>query len=305
MGFIRSGLLVIVSVILFMGFLLMNSLLVVSNSLEYKNIQEELIPVVTEFLSEQINLESVSENQLILMQEYCINQTEFVFSEAGETFAISCDAIEGGVNAIVEEMISGKVEEIYYADYSCDFIDCFEEQRDMPYFLVSEQTKNYFENKFYFLMLVCLFISIGIFFLVRNKTNAPILVGGLLLIASLVFVKLDSVAGFFADKSLLKFFGFLFTSSYSIAIKGIFAGIILIIIGIISKSFKVGFWISGILSKILIIIGIISKFFKVGFWISRILSKFRKDKSNNSSNLKLVKKDTENSKKDVRDSEKK
>jgi len=130
-------------------------------------------------------------------------------------------------------------------------------------------------------MLVCLFISIGIFFLVRNKTNAPILVGGLLLIASLVFVKLDSVAGFFADKSLLKFFGFLFTSSYSIAIKGIFAGIILIIIGIISK------------------------FFKVGFWISGILSKFRKDKSNNSSNLKLVKKDTENSKKDVRDSEKK
>jgi hypothetical protein len=249
MGLIRGGLLVIVSVILFIGFLLMNGFLVISDSLEYENIQKELTPVVASFISDKINLEEISAEKLILIKEYCANGEEFVFIEGGETFTIPCSVIENGTEAIIEEMIAGKVREVYYTEYNCSFIDCFEQQRDKPYFLVSAQTKDYFKNKSNSIMFFCLFISVLIFVLIENRTNAPILIGSLLLIASLFFIKIDFIVGFFSEKAILQFFSFLFTSSYSIAIKGIFIGIILIIIGIILKFFKFGFWVSNFFGK--------------------------------------------------------
>ena len=50
MGFIRGGLFVIVSVLFFISLLVMNSIMVVSFSLDYNNIKADLIPVVKETL---------------------------------------------------------------------------------------------------------------------------------------------------------------------------------------------------------------------------------------------------------------
>jgi len=249
MGLIRGGLLVITSVVLFAFFLIGNSLLVVSNSLEYENIQEELVPVITEIIDEQINLDQIVEDKLPAMESYCVNNSEFVFNAEGRTLDISCGSIEQGNEMIVKEIIEDSVEEVYYQEYDCGFIECLKEQKSIPFFLLSAQTQSYFENKFYIVMLICLGLSALVFLLVESKTNMPILVGALLVVSSLPFLKLDSIAGFFADKSLLQFFTFLFTQSYSVFIKSFILGLVLIAIGIFFKFFNWGFKISEFIGK--------------------------------------------------------
>lgn len=249
MGIIRGGMLVFVSVILFFSFIIASSFIIVSDSLSYDKVHDELAPVVSDVLSSQMNLEDVSSEKLILMQAYCVNHTEFVFSEGDETFEIPCSVVSENSSLLIENMVSNKIDEVYYADYDCGFLDCLEKQRGMPFFLISEHTRNYFENKFYLLATFCLILSGGVFLLVNNKSNAPIVVGGLLLASSLIFIKLDNFLGLFADKTILNFFGFLFTSSYALSIKGIIIAVILIIIGLIFKFFKIGFWISNFTNK--------------------------------------------------------
>ena len=249
MGIIRGGLLVVASVLLFTCFLVGGSLLVVSNSLEYENIQKELVPVVTEVIEEQIDISSVIDEKFPIMQEYCQNNSEYVFDAEGQTFDVSCDSIEQGTDTIIQEVIEETVEEFYYTNYDCTFLNCFKENKEMPYFLVSEQTQNYFEGKFYFVLILSL-IFVGImFFLVETKTNLPILVGSLLVVSSLPFMKLDSIVGNFADKSLLQFFTFLFTQSYSVFIISLILGILLIALGIFLKFFGWGFKISELINK--------------------------------------------------------
>lgn len=250
MGIIRGGLIVIVSVLLFLSFIIATSFLVVSISLSYENVQGELTPVISDFLSEQMNLEEVSSEKMALMQLYCVNETEFVFSEAGETFRIPCSLISENSSEIIEEMVSQKVDEIYYNEYDCGFFDCFNENMIAPYFLISEHTRNYFENKFYLFATFCLILSAVIFFLVEKKSNSFFITGGLLTLSSFTFLKLDYIAEIFADKVMVSFFGFLFDASYSVALKGILLGILLMVFGLILKFFKIGFWLSNLLSKI-------------------------------------------------------
>ncbi len=249
MSVIRGGLLVIASVLIFIGFLLMNSLLVVSNSLEYKNIQNELVPVVIDFIGERVNLSNVVDAKFPLMKEYCENNSEFVFNEKEFTFEVSCDSIEQGSEAIIEEIIRDFVDDIYYRDYDCGFIDCFNNGEDIPYFLISENTKNYFENKFYFILSLLFVMAVIMFFLIENKTNFPILLGSLLIVSSFPFMKLNNLISFFAEKSFLNFFTFLFTESYSVAIKVLIFGVFLLLLGIVLKFFKIGFWVSDFISR--------------------------------------------------------
>jgi len=247
MGMIRSGLLVTASVFLFVGFLLMNSLLVVSNSLEYENVQNEIAPVVTEVIEGVDFSEVIDENNKVI-EDYCKNHSEFVFEADEQEISVSCDSIEQGRDAIVNEAISEFVEYIYYDDYECGFIDCFGKSK-RPYFLISEHAKNYFENKFYLVLLICLGISFAVFFLVENKSNAPILVGGFLIVSALPFIKLDKVVSFFSENSFFQLFTFLFAQSYFVAVKTIIFGVLLIAFGIMIKFFKIGFWISNLISK--------------------------------------------------------
>lgn len=248
MGFIRGGLLIIASVLLFIGLIIMNSLFIFSTSLEYENLQDELVPVVTDFLSEQMNLEDVSEEKLTLINEYCENNSEFVFAVEDETFAIPCEIVSNDSSSIVNGMVSDKVNEIYYGEYDCGFFDCFGKYGS-PYFLVSEKSKDYFSSKSNLFIIICLVLSIAVFFLVEKKSNAFFIIGGLMTFSSLIFIKMDSVAGFFADKAILNIFSFLFTTSYSIALKGIIIGLLIIAIGFVMKFFKIGFWISNLIQK--------------------------------------------------------
>jgi len=87
------------------------------------------------------------------------------------------------------------------------------------------------------------------FFLIKEKTNLPIVVGILLALASLPFIKLNWLFSFMPNNPFFEFISVLVSNSYNIFLASMILGLIILAIGIILKFFKIGFKISEFFSK--------------------------------------------------------
>jgi hypothetical protein len=221
MGFIRGGLLVIASVLLFILFLANNAFFSLSSSLSYENVQAEINSVVVGVISENTDFSEIIEEKEPEMKTHCENNGEFVFTQEGYTINIPCAIANSGADVIINEAISDIVEDIYYDDYGCDFIDCFKKDFSKPFFLVSETARNFWKSKFYLTLLFSVLLVALIFFLIENKTTLPVLVGGLLIISSLPFLKINLLSSFFGEYLII-------------------FGAVLICLGIALKIFRAG-----------------------------------------------------------------
>ena len=259
MGFIRGSLLVIVSVVLFLLFIAGNLFLTFSLSLDYDNVRLELASV-TQDIIEDMDLPDLVGDQLKLMESHCQDNLEFIFSGGGNTFVIPCEVISQGPEAILSSGIDNLVEDTYYQDYDCDFWDCFE-KTGSPSFLVSEKARVYCNTKFYISLLIAIVLIALMFFLIEKKTSLPFIVGSLLMVSSLPFMKLDSLIGFFVNPSLamagfsdipINLFDILsvfFSKAYNVFWIMFIAGIIILLVGVTLQLCKVGFKISEFFSK--------------------------------------------------------
>jgi hypothetical protein len=219
MGFIRGGLLIIVGILLFLSLLLGSIFLILSWSLQYENVQEELSSVIKELtedkfglIEESFNLTEEMEEAREFMDEHCQNESSYVFAEGGYTFVIPCDIleeVEESPSALVDQGIENIIEQIYYDDYDCKFWNCFEET-GLPLFLVSEKAKNYWQDKFYFTLIAFAIMVVLIFFLVEHKQNTPIIAGSIMMLSSLPLLRLEKIIGSIAGDSYLAFVGVFF-----------------------------------------------------------------------------------------------
>jgi hypothetical protein len=255
MGFIRGFLLVIVAVLLFVSFLSLNLFWSLSSSLTYDNVQQESVSIIEDVLYDNVDINKHIGEIYPVIQLYCQNNSDYVFSYEGYAFDIPCNVAMQGPEAIIEESTKDLIHGIYYADYDCDFIDCFEDigfKLDGTYslFLISEKAHDYWTSKLYLFILISLILSVLVFFLVEKKTNMPILAGSLLIVSSLPFIKLDSFLNLFSDKIFVKLLNIFFSQTYCVSIQLLIMGIVLLSLGIIMKFFKVGFFISNLISKI-------------------------------------------------------
>lgn len=248
MGIIRGGLLVLTSVLLLISFLAGNIFLTMDLSLDYDNIQPEIVSIVMDIFKSETNLNQVVVDKFPFMETYCESHSEFVFNEQGYTFAIPCSVISQNFDAIVEQAANSLAKDIYYREYTCEFWKCFEEMK-LPFFVISKKAKDYWHNKFYLSLTISAILIILIFFLVEYKTNWPILVGSLLTISALPFMKLTWLLSLISNELFMKFFASFFTKSYDVFLIALTIGIIVLIIGIILKFFKIGFKVSNLLSK--------------------------------------------------------
>lgn len=201
MGFIRGGLFVIVSVLLFVSFLVGGALLTMSKSLEYDVLEPEFSAVANDLVGVDLN-----SNEL-------------------DNFA----------------------EEIYYAEYNCGFWDCFGDGQ--PLFLVSEKARDYWDSKFYFVVGISLVLVVLIFFLVESKINFPLVVGALLIVASLPFIKLESFLLYFSENGVFQYLAIFFSQSFYVFFRMIVLGVIIFVIGILFKFFDFGFKIHGFFQR--------------------------------------------------------
>lgn len=249
MGIIRGGAFVIASVLFFISLLITGVLWTVSLSLEYETIKPELSSVIEDVAGSEINFSETAEEMLPAIELYCENNSEFVFDNGGYAIDVPCEVAAQGGQALINETLDDIIEGVYYEDYDCEFIDCFKENLDQPFFLVSEMAKNYWENKLYVMLTISVLILIAMFFLIENKINFPFVAGPLLLVASLVFAKLDWISSLTTDGILLQIISVFFTQSPGVFWRFFIVGVLILITGIFLKFFSAGFKISAIISR--------------------------------------------------------
>jgi hypothetical protein len=249
MGLIRGVLLVLAATLLFLAFLSLNLLWTLSSSLTYDNVQKEATGIATDTLKEA----GVTDNIKQLypqLQIYCQkNHSEYVLNYQEFSFEIPCSAVLQGEDAIMNEVVKGAINNIYYTRYDCNFIDCFR-KFPIPLFLLSQKAYYFWSDNTYFALIASFVLFILVFLLVQKKTNAFILSGSLLIVSSLFFVKLDYILSLFSGDVVFKLIWIFFSQSYFVSIKTLLSGVGLLALGILMDIFKVGFFISNLISKI-------------------------------------------------------
>lgn len=245
MGIIRGSVFTIASVLLLLSFLAGNLFLTLSMSLEYDNVRAEVNNIIKDLAEGGLNLTSIVEEKFDAMEIHCQNNSEYVFSEEGRTFVVSCDVVANGPEAVVDAEINKFVEETYYKDYDCNFWNCFKES-ELPLFLISAKAKDYWQEKFYFSLIASIVLIILMFFLIEKKTNLPIVVGILLVISSLPFLKLD---WFFSLLQASDILSTIFNKSHTVFLISLVLGLIFVALWLLLEFFKIGFKISEFFSK--------------------------------------------------------
>lgn len=233
MGFIKTTTLILIGILLFISFLILNSFFIASSCLEYNNLQKSVKPLVEEFIYGEFISKELIEDNFIAMKFYCQqNNTFFVVSQADYTLSIPCQEILTGTSdSVVDSQINKFIQDNYYKEYSCSFWSCFE-QENTPFFVFSEMSKNYFKSTFYILLVVSLILILLVFFLVEFKRNSLIIVGALLVISSLPFAKLDMFIESIQIRNLMAFLSIISAEAYRTFLIVFILGIILLGIGI-------------------------------------------------------------------------
>jgi len=246
MGFIRGGLIVIISILLFIIFLAGGVFLTVTLSLQYENVYDRLSPIIQDTLGEEIGVDIASEieKEIGSMEIQCEDYPEgYVFSEQGYTITLSCDTLTQGTAAIVSSGVDSLIEAAYYKEYTCDFWKCFEEE-EIPLFLISEYAKNYWRAKFYLALGIAIVLMVALFFLFRKKQNIFIVPGILLIVAALPFLRIGALVSISGDRMILELLSIFFSKAKSVFRISFFIGIGFIAVGFVFKLFLVGFKLS-------------------------------------------------------------
>jgi len=240
MGFIRGGLLVVASIILFILFLIGNTFLTLSLSLQYDNVQPQFILIAEDLAEEQIGLLEGFGQEFEFMESYCENNTEFISNQEGYLFEIPCLEVSRGLDSVVEFGIISFVEKAYYQEYNCGFWDCFKET-GVPFFLISEKAKDYWENNFWIVFWVSILLILVMLLLIENKFNLLTFVGGLLALSALLFNKLDGLFIRLTSSEYLEFIKIFFSEASTVFWLSLIIGVVILILGIATRLVKYGF----------------------------------------------------------------
>ena len=225
---------------------------ILSQSLAYENVEKQSTVIINDILNENANFTNQVNSIYPLIESYCQNNSEYVFSFEGKTIEVSCEKVLAGKDAVIEEGLKSWIKDIYYKDYDCKFIECIKEQsisEFAPFFLVSEKAYLFWTFAFRIFLAISILLAVAIFFLAK-KSNMPIIVGALLILSSIPFLKLDALLALFSDKMLFRLLSVFFSQSLSVSVKMLIIGIAFVLLGVILKVFKIGFFISKVFTKI-------------------------------------------------------
>jgi len=249
MGIIRGGFLVLFSILLFLSFMVGNTLLTLEFSLKYENVQPQLTSIVKNISGPDINVEEKIKEYLNELEPYCMNNTEYVFSVEGNSFTIPCDIINQKENdSLIDRGFNEAVKQIYYKEYNCSFWDCLGES-EIPLFLISAKAQRYWQEKFYISVALSFVLFVLVFLLTVRKYNAFFIAGIFLTVSSFPFWKLNQLFSKILSGEIAQFVGIFISKSQAVFLICFIFGIVLLILGGLMKAFRIGMKIYEVTSK--------------------------------------------------------
>lgn len=248
-----KALTLIFSFLLFISLVFGAIFFTVNLSLGYNEVQKNAAPFVEGFLRENITKQASTTDKIL---------DAILSSELGQKIPFTDNLKQ----SLEEKMKSGELDnvslqqetqefirEMYYAEYSCGYWDCFSVS-EIPLFLVSQKSQNYWYKNFRYLGIASLILMAILFLLVSKKRNFFVLIGILSLLASLPLWGIKKLIAIFFNGQILEFVNIFFSKSNYVATMMTAGGIILIALAIVFGLFGLGFkifsWIDGIKIKL-------------------------------------------------------
>jgi len=247
MGFLRGALVSVVGVALLVSLFVMNSTLTLTWSLEYETLKPVIKDIVEDVAQDEFQLDEYLDGATEVMQEYCENETEFVFSQDGMTFVIPCEEVNQGSDAILDYGVDALVENVYYAEYDCEFWKCVKTTDDYLV-LISAKAHDYWQSKFFIFLLTSIGLFALMFIVANKKSNALIFAGLLIVISALPFMKLTWLVRFIPEAFKTIFLSF-FARSHNVFILMGIIGLFLVGLGVAFHFLKWGLKISNLFRK--------------------------------------------------------
>lgn len=247
MGLIRGALLIFASVVFFFAVLSSAMFLTISSSLAYSSVQNQTVNIVNQF-SSQINVTQEITNRLPTIINYCKSDGNYSFQYQNNTFKINCSDLNKSISTIINGTINNFIRDTYYANYSCNYWDCFDKYQST--FLISQKSRNYWQNWFYYSMIALLISGTALFFLVKKKRHLPFVMGTTIIVASLIVLELGNLLGSITNETVSQLVSIFFSKSTYIFIRLLIIGGIIMLIGLAMELFHVEFKIYTLLSKL-------------------------------------------------------
>jgi hypothetical protein len=246
MGAIKGVFLVFFSILLIISSFFSILFFSLNQSMAYNNFENTSLKLVNNYLINNDSLNSVINEETEFLKLYCeenpnnlsLSELSYSFNFSDYKIKIPCDKIND-TSFLINESVRSLVHEIYFKDYNCSFIDCFNKEQ-IPTFLASEKTYLLLRKTFFIFLIISLSLLIFIFLLLKNKINILLLASIPIFVSSFLFLKLNSILiSFFGKEDLIKeIIDILFYSSNKTSIRLIILSGILFSVWIILKIFK-------------------------------------------------------------------
>jgi hypothetical protein len=234
MGFARGSLLSFVGFLLFLSLLIGNIFWTTSLSLEYNQFKSEITPEINSVVIDALPNESME-----IMQIYCENESDFNFNleEFNINLTIPCEVIDSGKEAFAEYGVEVILEEGYYKEYDCSFLDCLTEENSQM-IVFSKVAKDFLQSKFLLFLLISLVLIAVTFLLVSSKLNLLPILGAIIIASAFPIKSLNSVVSFFMP-AMFEDFAMVFVSRAPFVFSIVLTiGIVLLVLGLILKFLK-------------------------------------------------------------------
>jgi len=233
MGFLRGGIITILTILLLITLFAGNILWTFSGSLEYNHLKPSLIKVSTEVIQESQILAQLEQNKIYL-QMYCTQNENIHFNESGLELDIPCVIALADTNTIVEYGVTQLIDQLYYKQYDCDFWTCVQEQNP-PLVILSEKSYQYWRALFYWSLIASILFFLLMFLIAKNKSTPFIISGILMIITAIPFKNLEWIFSLLPLGAVAKFLAMFFSKSYSVFLTMLILGIIFLAIGLVLR----------------------------------------------------------------------
>jgi hypothetical protein len=199
MGAIKRVFLVFFSILLIISSFFTVLFFSLNQSMAYNNFENTSLKLINNYLINNNSLNSAINEETEFLKLYCeenpnnlsLSELSYSFNFSDYKIKIPCDKIND-TSLLINESIKSLVHQIYFKDYNCSFIDCFNKEQT-PTFLASEKTYLLLRKTFFIFLIVSLSLLIFIFLLLKNKINLLLLSSIPIFISSFLFLKLSSI----------------------------------------------------------------------------------------------------------------
>ncbi len=232
MSFIRGAVITLFGFVLAICIILMNVSITFASSLDYEDLKPALDNSTNGIIGSILDVEAVFGEEL---NNYCNLDSQYIFNYGNESFTIPCEVIEEGEDSIAIYIQDNFIEQIYYANYDCEFWECVKDS-EVPFVLISDKARVYWAGKAVLLAIMSL-VLFGLIFLVAEKRPSKFISFGILLaFCSLPFKNMDWILKI-VPAQVAPLFSLFSQKAHGVFIVMLIISIIFALIGIVALIF--------------------------------------------------------------------